>query len=131
SINHYTVQPVVDVQASVHGRDLGGVTSDVHDLIAGLRAHGATHITVRGQAQSMRESFVSFGQGLIVAIALVYLLLMVLFQSALDPLIIMVAVLGAFVGIAWMLAVTGTTLNVESFMGAIMAIGIAASNSIL
>jgi multidrug efflux pump subunit AcrB len=131
SINHYTVQPVVDVQASVHGRDLGGVTSDVQDLIAGLRAHGATRITVRGQAQSMRESFVSFGQGLIVAIALVYLLLMVLFQSGLDPLIIMVAVVGAFVGIAWMLAVSGTTLNVESFMGAIMAIGIAVSNSIL
>ena len=62
---------------------------------------------------------------------LVYLLLMVLFQSALDPLVIMVAVMGAFVGIAWMLAVTGTTLNVESFMGAIMAIGIAVSNSIL
>jgi multidrug efflux pump subunit AcrB len=131
SINHYTVQPVVDVQASVHGRDLGGVTSDVQGLIAGLRAHGATRITVRGQAQSMRESFVSFGQGLVVAIVLVYLLLMILFQSALDPLIIMVAVVGAFVGIAWMLAVTGTTLNVESFMGAIMAIGIAVSNSIL
>jgi multidrug efflux pump subunit AcrB len=131
SINHYTVQPVVDVQASVHGRDLGGVTSDVKGLIAGLRAHGATRISVRGQAQSMRESFVSFGQGLVVAIVLVYLLLMILFQSALDPLIIMVAVVGAFVGIAWMLAVTGTTLNVESFMGAIMAIGIAVSNSIL
>jgi multidrug efflux pump subunit AcrB len=131
SINHYTVQPVVDVQASVHGRDLGGVTSDVQDLIAGLRGRGATRITVRGQAQSMRESFVSFGLGLIVAIALVYLLLMVLFQSALDPLIIMGAVVGAFVGIAWMLAVTATTLNVESFMGAIMAIGIAVSNSIL
>jgi multidrug efflux pump subunit AcrB len=131
SINHYTVQPVVDVQASVHGRDLGGVTSEVQDLISGLRAHGATRITVRGQAQSMLESFVSFGQGLIVAIVLVYLLLMVLFQSALDPLIIMVAVVGAFVGIAWMLAASGTTLNVESFMGAIMAIGIAVSNSIL
>ncbi|HVU50457.1 MAG TPA: efflux RND transporter permease subunit [Polyangia bacterium] len=131
SINHYTVQPVVDVQASVSGRDLGGVTSDVRDLIAGLDAKAATRISVRGQAQSMRESFVSFGLGLIVAIVLVYLLLMVLFQSALDPLIIMVAIGGAFVGIAWMLAVTGTTLNVESFMGAIMAIGIAVSNSIL
>ena len=79
----------------------------------------------------MRESFTSFGLGLIVAIVLVYLLLIVLFQSMLDPLIIMVAVVGAFVGIAWMLALTGTTLNVESFMGAIMAIGIAVSNSIL
>jgi multidrug efflux pump subunit AcrB len=131
SINHYTVQPVLDVQASVHGRDLGAVTSDVQDLIDHVDASGATRISIRGQAQSMRESFASFGLGLIVAIVLVYLLLIVLFQSALDPLIIMVAVVGAFVGIAWMLAVTGTTLNVESFMGAIMAIGIAVSNSIL
>ena len=79
----------------------------------------------------MRTSFTSFGLGLIVAVVLVYFLLLVLFQSLVDPLIIMVAVPGAFVGIAWMLAVTGTTLNVESFMGAIMAVGIAVSNSIL
>ncbi|HEY2729431.1 MAG TPA: efflux RND transporter permease subunit [Polyangia bacterium] len=131
SVSHYTVQPIVDVQASVHGRDLGGVTSDIQDLLHGVNAGSATRIRIRGQAQSMRESFESFGLGLIVAIALVYLLLMVLFQSALDPLIIMVAVVGAFVGIAWMLAITGTTLNVESFMGSIMAIGIAVSNSIL
>jgi multidrug efflux pump subunit AcrB len=131
SINHYTVQPIVDVQASVHGRDLGGVTSDIQNLIRGVKKPGGVRLTIRGQAQSMRESFESFGLGLLVAIALVYLLLIVLFQSALDPLIIMVAVVGAFVGIAWMLAVTGTTLNVESFMGAIMAIGIAVSNSIL
>jgi multidrug efflux pump subunit AcrB len=131
SVNHYTVQPVVDVQASVHGRDLGSVTSEVQDLIDHVDRRGATRISIRGQAQSMRESFASFGLGLLVAIALVYLLLIVLFQSALDPLIIMVAVVGAFVGIAWMLAVTGTTLNVESFMGAIMAVGIAVSNSIL
>jgi multidrug efflux pump subunit AcrB len=131
SVNHYTVQPIVDVQASVHGRDLGGATSDIQKIIDGVKAPKNTRITVRGQSQSMRASFISFGLGLIVAIALVYLLLMVLFQSALDPLIIMVAVPGAFVGIAWMLAITGTTLNVESFMGAIMAIGIAVSNSIL
>jgi multidrug efflux pump subunit AcrB len=131
SANHYTVQPIVDVQASVHGRDLGGATSDIQKLIDDVKTEKGPRITLRGQAQSMRSSFLSFGLGLIVAIALVYLLLMVLFQSALDPLIIMAAVPGAFVGIAWMLAVTGTTLNVESFMGAIMAIGIAVSNSIL
>jgi len=131
SISHYTVQPIVDVQASVHGRDLGGATSDIQKIVDGIKSPAASRITIRGQAQSMRESFVSFGLGLIVAIALVYLLLIVLFQSLRDPLIIMVAVVGAFVGIAWMLAVTGTTLNVESFMGAIMAIGIAVSNSIL
>jgi multidrug efflux pump subunit AcrB len=131
SINHYTVQPVVDVQASVHGRDLGGATGDIQQIVDAVKAPAASRITIRGQAQSMRESFTSFGLGLIVAIVLVYLLLVILFQSLRDPLIIMVAVVGAFVGIAWMLAVTGTTLNVESFMGAIMAIGIAVSNSIL
>jgi multidrug efflux pump subunit AcrB len=131
SISHYTVQPIVDVQASVHGRDLGGAASDIQKIVDAAKSPAATHITIRGQAQSMRESFTSFGLGLLVAIVLVYLLLIVLFQSLLDPLIIMVAVVGAFVGIAWMLAVTGTTLNVESFMGAIMAIGIAVSNSIL
>jgi len=131
SISHYTVQPIVDVQASVHGRDLGGATSEIQKIVDDVKSPATSRITIRGQAQSMRESFVSFGLGLIVAIALVYLLLIVLFQSLLDPLIIMVAVVGAFVGIAWMLAITGTTLNVESFMGAIMAIGIAVSNSIL
>jgi multidrug efflux pump subunit AcrB len=130
-ISHYTVQPIVDVQASVHGRDLGGVTSDVGAIVHDLESRTGARMTIRGQSQSMVESFRSFGLGLIVAIALVYLLLIVLFQSVLDPLIIMVAVVGAFVGIAWMLAITGTTLNVESFMGAIMAIGIAVSNSIL
>jgi multidrug efflux pump subunit AcrB len=131
SANHYTVQPIVEVQASVHGRDLGGATSDIQKLIDGVKTEKGPKITLRGQAESMRTSFLSFGLGLIVAVALVYLLLMVLFQSPLDPLIIMTAIPGAFVGIAWMLAITGTTLNVESFMGAIMAIGIAVSNSIL
>jgi len=131
SINHYTVQPVVDVQASVHGRDLGGAAGEIKKIVDAVKSPAASRITIRGQAQSMRESFISFGLGLIVAIVLVYLLLVILFQSLRDPLIIMGAVVGAFVGIAWMLVVTGTTLNVESFMGAIMAIGIAVSNSIL
>ena len=131
SVNHYTVQQVLDVQASVHGRDLGGAASDIHKVIDRLKLPEGTRIHVRGQSEVMRASFLSFGLGLIVAVILVYFLLMVLFQSLLDPLIIMVAVPGAFVGIAWMLALTGTTLNVESFMGAIMAVGIAVSNSIL
>ena len=131
SSNHYTVQPIIDVQASVSGRDLGGASGDVQDIVDALKLPPGARIHIRGQAQSMRTSFESFGLGLVIALVLVYLLLMVLFQSALDPLVIMVAVMGAFVGIAWMLAVTATTLNVESFMGAIMAIGIAVSNSIL
>jgi len=131
SASHYTVQPIIDVQASVSGRDLGGASSDVQDIVDAVKLPPGGRIHIRGQAQSMRTSFKSLGLGLVIALVLVYLLLMVLFQSALDPLVIMVAVMGAFVGIAWMLAVTGTTLNVESFMGAIMAIGIAVSNSIL
>jgi multidrug efflux pump subunit AcrB len=88
-------------------------------------------ITVRGQNQTMNDSFRSLGLGLVLAIVLVYALMVILFQSWLDPFLIMIAVPGALVGIAWMLAVTGTTINVESLMGSIMAVGIAVSNSIL
>jgi len=131
-INHYTVQRVLDVGASVEGRDLGSVASDIERKIAKLgKLPPGMRITVRGQNQVMNQSFKSLGLGLILAALLVYCLMVVLFQSWLDPFIIMVAVPGALVGILWMLAVTHTTLNVESLMGAIMAIGIAVSNSIL
>jgi len=131
-INHVSVQRVVDVQASASGRDLGGVTLDIQKAIASVKnLPKATRITVRGQSESMFAAFSRLGFGLILAIALVYLLLVVLFQSFLDPFIILAAVPGALIGVLWMLAATGTTLNVESFMGAIMAVGIASSNSIL
>jgi multidrug efflux pump subunit AcrB len=131
-INHATVQRVINVQASAEGRDLGSVTRDIEHAIAGLKdVPKTTRISIRGQSESMFTSFKSLGTGLLLAIVLVYLLMVVLFQSWLDPFIIMVAVPGALVGILWMLAVTGTTLNVESFMGSIMAVGIAVSNSIL
>jgi multidrug efflux pump subunit AcrB len=131
-INHYTVQRVLDIAASVEGRDLGAVATDIERKIHDLGPLPAgMHITVRGQNQVMNQSFRSLGLGLILAIVLVYLLMVVLFQSWLDPFIIMVAVPGALVGILWMLALTHTTLNVESLMGAIMAVGIAVANSIL
>src|SRR3954468_11506258 len=131
-INHVSVQRVVDVQASANGRDLGGVTRDIEKAIASLgQLPKATRITLRGQSESMFAAFSRLGVGLILAIALVYLLLVVLFQSFLDPFIILVAVPGALIGVLWILSLTGTTLNVESFMGAIMAVGIATSNSIL
>ena len=131
-INHYTVQRVIDVQASVEGRDLGAVTRDIQRAIDSLpNVPKTTHLTIRGQSDSMYSSFKSLGAGLLLAIALVYLLIVVLFQSWVDPFIIIVAVPGALVGILWMLALTHTTLNVESFMGSIMAVGIAVSNSIL
>ncbi|PTL75200.1 efflux RND transporter permease subunit [Vitiosangium sp. GDMCC 1.1324] len=131
-INHATIQRVINVQASAEGRDLGSVTRDIEKAIAGLKGvPKTTRITVRGQSESMYSSFRSLGMGLLLAIVLVYLLMVVLFQSWMDPFIIMAAVPGALVGILWMLAATGTTLNVESFMGSIMAVGIAVSNSIL
>ncbi|BDU73454.1 efflux RND transporter permease subunit [Mesoterricola silvestris] len=131
-INHYTVQRVLDVMAGVEGRDLGAVVADIQ---AQLRNLGPlppnTRIRIRGQFEVMVEAFVNLAGGLLIAIALVYLLMAVLYQSWLDPFIILFAVPGALVGILWMLALTGTTLNVESMMGAIMAVGIATSNSIL
>ncbi len=131
-ITHASVQRVVDVQCSVSGRDLGSVAKGIDRAIATMKnLPKGVSIHVRGQSESMFSSFRSLGFGLLLAIALVYLLLVVLFQSWIDPFIILFAVPGALAGILWMLAATGTTLNVESFMGAIMAVGIAVSNSIL
>jgi len=131
-INHVSVQRVIDVQASASGRDLGSVALGIDKAIHSLGTlPKATRIHVRGQSESMFTAFGRLGLGLVLAIALVYLLLVILFQSFLDPFIILVAVPGALMGVLWMLALTGTTLNVESFMGAIMAVGIATSNSIL
>jgi multidrug efflux pump subunit AcrB len=132
SINHATIQRVINVQGNADGRDLAAIGRDIHRAIDQLKDRPATmRITLRGQIESMISSFTSLAGGLVLAIVLVYLLLVVLFQSWVDPMIIMVAVPGALMGVLWMLALTGTTLNVESFMGAIMAVGIAVSNSIL
>jgi multidrug efflux pump subunit AcrB len=131
-INHYTVQRVIDVGANVEGRDLGSVAADIQKKIDALgKLPPGMRITLRGQNQVMNQSFRMLGLGLILAALLVYCLMVILFQSWLDPFIIMVAVPGALVGILWMLVLTHTTINVESLMGAIMAVGIAVSNSIL
>jgi len=131
-LTHYTVQRVLDVAANVEGRDLGSVTRDIESRIKALgELPRGMRITVRGQNEVMFQSFRSLGLGLILAVLLVYCLMVVLYQSWLDPLIIIMAVPGALVGILWMLTATHTTLNVESLMGAIMAVGIAVSNSIL
>ncbi len=131
-INHYTVQRVIDVGANVEGRDLGNVAADIQKKIDALgKLPPGVKVTLRGQNQVMNQSFRMLGLGLILAALLVYCLMVILFQSWLDPFIIMVAVPGALVGILWMLVLTHTTINVESLMGAIMAVGIAVSNSIL
>ena len=133
SVNHYTVQRVIDIAANVDGRDLGSTASDIqaaiNDVSKGLPI--TTRIDIRGQNEVMQASFRSLALGMILAVVLVYALLVVLFQSWADPFIIMMAVPGALIGIIWMLAVTHTTINVESLMGSIMTIGISVSNSIL
>jgi len=131
-VNHYTVQRVLDVQGNVEGRDLGAVVGDIQKVIQSLgKLPPGMKVVLRGQNEVMSESFRSLGLGLILAILLVYALMVILFQSWIDPFIIIMAVPGALVGILWMLALTHTTLNVESLMGSIMAVGIAVSNSIL
>jgi multidrug efflux pump subunit AcrB len=132
-VSHYNVQTVFDVYANVEGRDLGGVAADVRKLVAEAEKKlppGGT-ITIRGAVATMESSFSRLGFGLLFAILLVYLLLVVNFQSWLDPLVILMALPGAFCGIVWMLFATQTSFNVPSLMGAIMSIGVATANSIL
>jgi multidrug efflux pump subunit AcrB len=133
SINHYTVQRVVDVNANIDSRDLGSVAAEIKKVIAEEQKNlpSTVKIFLRGQNEVMETSFRNLGFGLILAIVLVYAVLVVLFQSWVDPFIIMMAVPGALIGILWTLTITGTTINVASLMGAIMSVGIAVSNSIL
>ena len=132
-VNHYNVQPVIDVYASTQGRDLGGVSSDITKTLKPIQDHlpRGTQIIVRGQVQTMRSSFFGLGVGLLGAIVLVYLLIVVNFQSWLDPFIIITALPGALAGICWFLLVTRTTLSVPSLTGAVMCMGVATANSIL
>jgi multidrug efflux pump subunit AcrB len=128
-ITHSNVLPIVDVDCGVERRDLGGVTADVQDKISAIKnIPPGTLISIRGQSQAMRKAFGDMAKGLILAIVLVYLLMAVNYQSWLDPLLITMALPGALAGVLWMLVVTHTTLNVESLMGAIMAVGVATTN---
>ncbi len=132
-ISHYNVQPVLDIFASAQGRDLGSVASDVTHLVDSARAQlpPGSSIVMRGQVQSMNQSFAGLGGGLVFAIALIYLLMVVNFQSWVDPLIIIGGLPGSLAGIAWMLFSTHTTLSVPALTGTILCIGIATANSIL
>jgi multidrug efflux pump subunit AcrB len=133
NINHYNVQPVYEVYANVQGRDLGTAAADVQKVIDAVRPtlpKGST-IALRGQVQSMNSSFAGLAGGLVFAVLLVYFLMVVNFQSWLDPFIILTALPGAMAGIVWMLYGTQTTLSVPALMGAMMCVGVATSNSIL
>ncbi|PYK35006.1 MAG: RND transporter [Verrucomicrobia bacterium] len=130
---HYNVIPVIDVYGGVGGRDLGGVLSDIRPIVAQAQktAPQGVSIVLRGQASTMSSSFLGLGIGMLVAIALIYLLLVVNFQSWLDPFIILTALTGALAGVILGLHVTSTTLSVPAMMGAIMCLGVATANSVL
>lgn len=133
TVNHYNVQPVVDVYASTQDRDLGAVAADTDKVLKAFESKlpRGTHIVVRGQVATMRSSFFGLAVGLAGAILLVYLLIVINFQSWLDPFIIIAALPGALAGICWFLLLTRTTLNVPSLTGAVMCMGVATANSIL
>ena len=132
-VNHYNIQPVIDIYATPQGRDLGAVAADIQKVMKTYAAQapkGST-VTLRGQVQTMHAAFSGLMFGLVGAIVLIYLLIVVNFQSWTDPFIIVTALPAALAGIVWMLFATGTTLSVPALTGAIMCMGVATANSIL
>jgi multidrug efflux pump subunit AcrB len=132
-VSHYNVQRTIDIYASTQGRDLGGVASDIARITAAAQKQlpkGSTMV-MRGQVATMRSSFVGLGAGLAFAIVLVYLLIVVNFQSWSEAFIIITALPAALAGICWMLFLTHTTLSVPALMGSIMSMGVATANSVL
>jgi multidrug efflux pump subunit AcrB len=133
NLNQTNIQPVYDIYASVQGRDLGSVSGDIGKIVAELQKELKPGNTIRvlGQIQSMHDAFRDLGIGLLFAAVFVYLLMVVNYQNFGDPFVVILALPATFCGIVTMLFMTGTTLNVPSLMGAIMAVGVASANSIL
>ena len=133
TISHYNVQSVLDIYGSVQGRDLGGVSRDINQILADTKKDlpRGTRVVVRGQVQTMRTSFIGLLGGLIFSIILVYMLIVINFQSWMDPFIIIAALPAALAGIVWFLFLTHTTLSVPALTGSIMCMGVATANSIL
>ena len=132
-VSHYNVAPAVDVYASVDGRDLGGVADDTSEIVKSFQKQlpRGTQMHIRGQVDTMQSSYLGLLIGLLMSIVLVYLLIVVNFQSWLDPFIIITALPGALAGILWILFLTHTTLSVPALTGAVMCMGVATANSIL
>ncbi|HZZ17396.1 MAG TPA: efflux RND transporter permease subunit, partial [Candidatus Sulfotelmatobacter sp.] len=132
-VSHYNVAPVIDIFGSVQGRDLGGVSGDMNKVIDSLRSQlpRGSRVVIRGQVQTMKTSYEGLLLGLVFAIMLDYLLIVVNFQSWLDPFIMISALPAALAGIAWFLFITHTILSVPALMGTIMCMGVATANSIL
>ncbi|MDR3744651.1 MAG: efflux RND transporter permease subunit [Acidobacteriaceae bacterium] len=133
TVSHYNAQPIIDIYGSVEGTDLAGVASQVERIVDKYRAKlpRGSQIFLRGQIQTMHSSFQGLAYGLLFSIVLVYALIVVNFQSWLDPFIIIAALPGAMAGIIWMLFLTGTHISVPALTGAIMCMGVATANSIL
>jgi multidrug efflux pump subunit AcrB len=133
NLNETNIQPVYDIYASAQGRDLGGISGDIGKIVAGVQKElkPGNRIQVLGQIQSMHDSFRDLGIGLLFASVFVYLLMVVNYQNFGDPFVVILALPATLCGIVTMLFITGTTLNVPSLMGAIMAVGVASANSIL
>ncbi len=132
-VTHYDVQPTVDIYGAVQGRDLGGVVADIQRIVHDTQSAvpPGSVVTVRGQAATMQSAFSQLFFGIGAAVLLIYLLIVVNFQSWLDPFVIITALPAALAGIVWMLFLTGTTLSVPALTGAIMCMGVATANSIL
>jgi multidrug efflux pump subunit AcrB len=132
-VSHYNIDPVIDIYGSVQGRDLGGVAREITPIIqqSSKDLPRGSLINVRGEIDTMRTSFSGLLFGLVFSIMLVYLLIVVNFQSWLDPFIILMALPAALAGIVWILFITATTVNVPALTGAIMCMGVATANSIL
>jgi multidrug efflux pump subunit AcrB len=132
-VSHYNIASAIDIFASVDGRDLGGVASDTQKILDEFKKQlpRGSSVTVRGQVQTMESSFLGLGVGVVMAIVLVYLLIVVNFQSWLDPFIIITALPGALAGICWILFLSHTTLSVPALTGSVMCMGVATANSIL
>src|SRR5204862_338413 len=131
--SHYNVQQVIDIYGGVHGRDLGGVSSDITKVLADGKQSlpRGSEVIVRGQIETMDSSFRGLLAGLVLAIVLVYLLIVVNFQSWLDPFIFISALPAALAGIVWMLFLSHTPVSVPALTGAIMCMGVATANSVL
>jgi multidrug efflux pump subunit AcrB len=131
TVDHYDLQRSMDVLVDVPGNDLGGVAALVEEAVARVQIPKDVLVTFRGEVDSMRQALVGFGGGLPLAVLLIYLVMVGLFRSYLDPFVIMFAVPLGLIGVIWMLLLTHTSLNVESLIGTLMMIGIVVSNSVL
>jgi multidrug efflux pump subunit AcrB len=131
--SHYDIQPVVEIFASTQTRDLGAIATDIRKILAShaKEAPKGSTVVLRGQVETMHDAFFGLGFGLLGAIVLIYLLIVVNFQSWTDPFVIITALPAALAGIVWMLFATDTTLSVPALTGAIMCMGVATANSIL